>query len=390
MKVANTKRINEKILQIENIRQSLLMLNGTMTNQIASTCIIPEALDAIKAEAVKIREHMDQNNGKGYSVEQITMLLIVEAVATQLMPGNAKIIDFYMNLIAPESKVFDSSEFKNNPYIKNISFKNQKIGDYELCNQSMAPYELMIYNTPQNNTPFFISIPRIGCFTDEFSYPSIRQTSIESNWMSVTPNEVYTVQNAINNAKGKVLTLGCGMGYFAYMASLKDEVESITVVELEQDVIDLFESHILPQFENKDKITVIKADAIEYMKNLDDGEYDYCFADIWIGVEDMNAYFSVKEASRHIRKTKIDYWIEESFAAYFLSYVWLELLKGVAKNNNIELPIMDSNLPEYELRRVNYIHRLMKNVEIIKPEDIDYYMNPRNIIKLIGKSKISF
>ena len=44
----------------------------------------------------------------------------------------------------------------------------------------------------------------------------------------------------------------------------------------------LFEKHILPQFENKEKITVVKADAIEFMKNISDGEYDYCFADIWM------------------------------------------------------------------------------------------------------------
>ena len=90
MKLANTKRINEKIMQIESIRQALLMLNGTVTNQIASSYIIPESLEAIKADAVKLRENMDKNNGKGYSVEQITMLLIVEVIAAQLM-------DYYFN-----------------------------------------------------------------------------------------------------------------------------------------------------------------------------------------------------------------------------------------------------------------------------------------------------
>ena len=174
------------------------------------------------------------------------------------------------------------------------------------------------------------------------------------------------------------------------MASLKEDVESITIVELEQDVMDLFEKHILPQFENKEKITVVKADAIEFMKNISDGEYDYCFADIWIGIEDMDVYFSVKEVSRHMRKTKIDYWIEESFASYLLSYIWMEVLKAFAKNNHIELPINEANLPEEELRKVNYIHRLMKNVEINKPEDMDYYFNPKNIIKLINKSKLTF
>lgn len=390
MKIANTKRINEKIMQIESIRQALLMLNGAVTNQIANFNIIPESLEAIKADAKKMRKHMDQNNGKDYSVEQLTMLLIVEAVAAQLMPGNGRLIDMYMNLIAPESKIFDVNEFQNNPYIKNISFQNQKLGDYELYTQKMTPYELMLYNIPQSNTPFYISIPRIGCFAEEFEYPSIRQTSIKSTWMSVTPNEVYTVQSAIDNAKGKVLTLGCGMGYFAYMASLKEEVESITIIELEQDVIELFEKHILPQFENKEKVTVVKADAIDFMKNLSDGEYDYCFADIWIGIEDMEAYFSVKEVSRHLRKTKIDYWIEESFASYFLSYIWMELLKAFAKNNHIEIPLSDADLPDEELRKVEYIHRLMKNIEISKPEDMDYYMNPKNIINLISKTKIIF
>ena len=187
MKIANTKRINEKIMQIESIRQALLMLNGAVTNQIANFNIIPESLEAIKADATKIRKHMDQNNGKDYSVEQLTMLFIVEAVAARLMPGNGRLIDMYMNLIAPESKIFDVNEFQNNPYIKNISFHNQKLGDYELYNQKMTPYEIMLYNIPQSNTPFYISIPRIGCFAEEFEYPSIHQTSIKSTWMSVTP-----------------------------------------------------------------------------------------------------------------------------------------------------------------------------------------------------------
>lgn len=103
----------------------------------------------------------------------------------------------------------------------------------------------------------------------------------------MSPNEVFTMEKPIKNAKGKVLTLGCGMGYFAYMASIKEDVESITIIELEQNVIDLFEKCILPQFENKDKIKIVKADAVEYLRNTEDGVYDYCFADIWIGIEDI-------------------------------------------------------------------------------------------------------
>ena len=50
----------------------------------------------------------------------------------------------------------------------------------------------------------------------------------------------------VERAKGKVLTFGLGLGYFAYMCSLKEEVESVTVVEKDKSVIKLFNEIILP------------------------------------------------------------------------------------------------------------------------------------------------
>ena len=197
--------------------------------------------------------------------------------------------------------------------------------------------------------------------------------------------------DAISNARGKVLTLGCGMGYFAYMASLKDEVESVTIVEIEQDIIDLFEKYILPQFEHKDKITIIKADAVEYMKNLADGEFDYCFADIWIGIEDIASYFSIKETGRQFVKMKIDYWIEGSFAAYLSQYVLNEIIRSFSDTahgfNPYEM-FLDEDANDERLR--NYVHRLFKNIEITMPEQIDHWLTPENIIELINKTNITF
>ena len=53
---------------------------------------------------------------------------------------------------------------------------------------------------------------------------------------------------------------------------------------------------------------------VEYLRNVEDGVFDYCFADIWIGIEDITPYFAVKEIGRKLRK-KIDYWIEEETSA---------------------------------------------------------------------------
>lgn len=53
------------------------------------------------------------------------------------------------------------------------------------------------------------------------------------------------------------------------MVSLKEDVESITIVELQQEVIDLFNIFILPKFENKDKITIVKLNKELGIRNTD-------------------------------------------------------------------------------------------------------------------------
>lgn len=390
MKVANTRRVVEKLVQMMEIRQSASMVNIQIANRIAEVSVIPYDVEKLRKEAIEIQTKMKYSNRECYSVDKIMLLLVVESLIYLPLVSQPQVLNFFMNQIAAESKVFYINDFNENPYIKNIDFRESKLGDYELRYNEYMPYELMIYNIPKRIDKIHIDIPRVGCFTEKFKYPAIGQSSIQSTWMSVSPNEVFTMEKAINNAKGKVLTLGCGIGYFAYMASLKEEVESVTIVELEQNVIDLFKTFILPQFENKDKITIIKADAIEYMSNIKDGEFDYCFADIWIGINDIVPYFAIKEIGRKLQKTKIDYWIEESFANLLSGYIWIEILESFSKSNHVEVPEMDSSFGEDGLRKRKYIHRLMKNVEIKRPEDIDFYMNPKNIINLINKTKLIF
>jgi len=285
-----------------------------------------------------------------------------------------------------ESKVFCADEFNDDPYIKNIDFKERDSEDFEFRYQEFMPYELLEYDVAKR-IGGIADIPRIGFFTETFRYPSLVQKSLGETWMSVTPNEIYTMKKPIGNAKGKVLTLGCGMGYFAYMAALKSEVESVTIVEKNRQVIDLFESYILPQFENRDKITIIKSDAIEYIRNLEDGRYNYCFADIWLGNSDIQPYFAVKELGRKFRQTKFEYWIEDSFALYLSKYIWIEILRSFSKAARFEEPVIPSDLyTGIEKRITEYVHNLLKKAEITRPEDIDYYTNPKNIINLINKA----
>lgn len=388
MRIQNTRRNMEKMAMLMDLHMASSTVNTVLTNMINENSMMPSDIDQLRAEAIKLQSQM-----KNTSVDKIMMMLMVEGMIAPYIGNDARMFDFFMNSLLNEGRVFDVSEIQDNPYVKDIDFKDRRSGDFEFRYHSFMPYELDIYDIPRKIIEYDVDIPRISCFTEKVEYPVIFQNSIKSTWMSVSPNEINTMKQPIRNAKGKVLTLGCGMGYFAYMASLKADVESITIVEREQSVIDLFTSFILPQFKTKDKITVIKDDAIEYMMNLEDGLYDYCFADIWIGVMDFEPYIKTKEVCKRFRKMKMEYWIEDAFGILLSSHIYIEMLKAFSKNMNVPLGNMNDNefpIPENEKKLADYVARLVENVEIEKPEHIDYYLTPRNITSLLDRTEIKY
>ncbi len=122
----------------------------------------------------------------------------------------------------------NANEFYNNPYYKNIKLPIKKVGNSELKYEKYKAFEGFICNDILKDSNGR-QIPQIGYFDGEFEYPAI----LENNrlWMSITPNEIETMKEPIDRAVGKVLTYGLGLGYYAYMVSEKDNVDSITVVE---------------------------------------------------------------------------------------------------------------------------------------------------------------
>lgn len=388
MRIQNTRRNMEKMAMLMDLHMASSTVNTVLTNMINKNSMIPSDIDKLRAEAIKLQSQM-----KNTSVDKIIMMLMVEGMIAPYIGNDARMFDFFMKSLLNEGRVFGVSEIQDNPYVKDIDFKDRRSGDFEFRYHSFMPYELDIYDIPRKIIEYDVDIPRISCFTEKVEYPVIFQNSIKSTWMSVSPNEINTMKQPIRNAKGKVLTLGCGMGYFAYMASLKADVESITIVEREQSVIDLFTSFILPQFKTKDKITVIKDDAIEYMMNLEDGLYDYCFADIWIGVMDFEPYIETKEVCKRFRKMRMEYWIEDAFGILLSSHIYIEMLKAFSNNMNVPLGNMNDNefpIPENEKKLADYVARLVENVEIEKPEHIDYYLTPRNITSLLDRTEIKY
>ena len=207
----------------------------------------------------------------------------------------------------------DIEKYKNNPYYKNIKIPNMKEKRWELKEDKYKPYEAFVYNDLEKMEDNRL-IPQIGFFDTEFTFPVVLENNRE--WMLITPNEIETMEEAVNEDKGRVLTYGLGLGYYAYMASQKQQVSSLTIVERDENVINLFEKYILPQFENKDKITIINEDAFKYAKNqMNKDNYDFVFVDIWHDPSDgVDMYLKMKKLESE--NIKYMYWIEKTILCY--------------------------------------------------------------------------
>ncbi len=209
----------------------------------------------------------------------------------------------------------DEKEFLDDPYYRNIKFPDVTNETWEFKTMSFKPYEAFLANESVLDEEGRL-LPRIGFFEKEFFYPAVLQDSRE--WMTVTPHEIRTTLPAVKASKGNVVTYGLGLGYFPYMASLKENVKSVTIVEKDERVISLFEKYLLPQYPFKEKIRVICDDAFKFAKEQTSKVfYDLIFADTWHDPSDgVEMYKKFKECERYSPKSKYMYWIEYTLKYY--------------------------------------------------------------------------
>lgn len=236
----------------------------------------------------------------------------------------------------------DPALYRADPYFKSIRVPHRRRGEWLLTAETYAPYEGFVcgHLIKSGN----MMVPPIAYFTEPFSFPSVMQNGVE--WMAIKPNEIETMRAPIARAHGNVLAAGLGLGYFAYMTARKENVESVTVVERDPSVISLFESELLPQFECRDKIRIIQADAIDYFENeLPHGGYDYVFADLWHDVSDGLPLYAQLRRIEDAQGACFDYWIEDMILSHLRSALFFEMEKDFlagGRDDGILLADMDA------------------------------------------------
>ena len=243
----------------------------------------------------------------GISKEEAIVALLSEIFALDFDNRDDRVI--IRDYLTPSVRLLYAKKYKNDPYYKNVKLDEIKDGQWEIKKESYLPYrgvichDMMLYDG-------YREVPPLGFFTEEFSFPAILENGNE--WMTLTPVDLDTCEEAIEAAGGKVVTFGLGLGYYAYMAAMKDEVESVTVVELSPDVIRLFKEHILPKMPCRDKIKIVNMDAFKYAEEVMPTEgFDLAFVDTWRDASDGAPMYRRMKALEHLSpKTRFMYWIE--------------------------------------------------------------------------------
>lgn len=379
MKVNDFKRIREKIMDVMRLRELDQLIGTTISTPVNTGGIQFLEYPALKNTAAEFRSSM-ASDGIQYSEDEsiiaaVCMSILNESDALDSTPA------FVIDAIARNGRVFREDDFSSNPYLKLIHFPQERCGDYELGYAEYRKREVVMYDDPAL-VGNIVEIPRIGFIEKRFRYPLIAEN--KCTWMSVSPNEICTMQKHIDQAASKVLTLGLGMGYYALMASEKESVESVTIVDKAPEVIKLFMKYILPQFPHKEKINIINADAFEYLASLQDGVFDYCFADTWKGNLDPVPYLKMRQLGHRFSQMKMSYWIEESMVLTFMGIVFMLILDGFYKSAGIPNPGIDEKLMSPDnMYTWNLLNERLKDVVISRPEQIDYFIDYRNVIKMI-------
>ena len=229
--------------------------------------------------------------------------------------------EFYLDYVIPSLREYRLSDFTSDPYFKAVGFAGGRCGAWRLDTLALPPCVLVPAGDLTVRKDGRL-LPRLGFFREPFLYPAVLENGRE--WMTLLPVEQVTMKEPIRRARGRVLTLGLGLGYFAFHAAEKENVESVTVVERSPDVIRLFREALLPHFPHGEKIRIVEDDAFRFAEERATPDaFDFVFSDIWHDAGDgRDAYLRLLRIFRERAEMDLAFWLEDTILCYLDGELW--------------------------------------------------------------------
>ena len=268
--------------------------------------------------------------------------------------------------------------FYNEELIKQYktSIKNYKLSKFSLTKDLFSKGMMMQLDEPYIDGDY--EKYEYGYFDNDTEIVQLVEDDIV--WMSLLPNEIITMNKDKNKLFGNVLCAGLGMAYFPLLLTRKDSIKEIDVIELDNNIIKIYEESIKGRVGGTEKINIINGNAITYINKYAKEKYDSIYIDIWHDVNDgipLYLYFK----SHEIKNIKYVYWIERSMLIYFrrflITFIYEKYFKYDVKEDEDSL----------EQRIFNYIERALSTTSINNTEQIDDLIKLENIEKLIKNNK---
>ena len=157
--------------------------------------------------------------------------------------------------------------------------------------------------------------PQIGFFDDDLRCISLLDD--ENIICRYDPFLVNSMILPLEEVKGKVVCMGLGIGYYAYMAHLKEEVTSVCIFEKNKAVVDMFKNNMLPKFDYPEKIKIICDDPLKVLKSDKARLHgNFIFVNYWNDINNGIKYYpKFKALEKHHPHAKYHYYLEQSINA---------------------------------------------------------------------------
>ena len=279
-----------------------------------------------------------------------------------------------------KSLFIEKKDYIDNPYLKNINFKDIKLKDFSYETVTIEKgYLFNIDEIQDDKNKELNDYMILRAYKQDTDMMFLKQGKQE--WMMASISEFKTNDPYAKKAHGNIITFGLGIGYFVYMASLNENVKSITVIEKSKEVIELF-NQIKDQFPNKD-INIINGDAFDYFNEQYLKQFDYIYVDIYQNNIDGRTMIEKLLEQYLPPYDKCNFWIENSCLSIVKSLIFIYYYEQVYKT---KIKIEKNNI-----KLMNKVRHYLDNLDL-NVNDVDtlkQIMYNKQLIREILHTKVS-
>lgn len=278
-----------------------------------------------------------------------------------------------------EIKKLNLDQYLKNPFFSSIDKQNLSLNKYSIKFNTYNPYECFLYEELEiQESAFYKEITKLGYFDKPATYIELFKGNKVIS--SFNPYEFNCASNSLSKIKGNLLIVGLGLGYLPYLASINEEIISITVVEKDTNLIELFNTFIKNDVA-KNKIKIVQEDYLDFIKQSN-SSYDYVYFNLSEPSPfTLTQYIKLKSSEDDNLKTTYLYKNEKTLLALLRRYIIVifeEYLEGFTSKDY-------EKAQNDEDKIINQIYKNIQKEVLSNRQSIDKLLSDKALKTLVKK-----